>query len=47
MLAVPQPLSAGWQAEVNKMINAFGAPIQQSDVDSIVDYLSKNYGKPG
>lgn len=38
---------AGWQAEVNKMINAFGAPIQQSDVDSIVDYLSKNYGKPG
>ena len=47
MLAVPQPLSAGWQAEVNKMINAYGAPIDQPNVQPIVDYLSKNYGKPG
>jgi hypothetical protein len=38
---------AGWQAEVNKMINAYGAPIDQPNVQPIVDYLSKNYGKPG
>ncbi|MGO9785513.1 MAG: c-type cytochrome [Stellaceae bacterium] len=36
-----------WQAEVNKMINAFGAPIDPKDVPSIVDYLTKNYGKAG
>jgi len=36
-----------WQAEVNKMINAFGAPIDPKDVPAIVDYLTKNYGKPG
>jgi hypothetical protein len=39
--------SVGWAATVNKMINAFGAPIPQEDVDAIVSYLSQNYGKPG
>jgi len=34
-----------WEAEVAKMINAFGAPIAKEDVSTIVDYLSKNYGK--
>ena len=33
-----------WTAEVNKMINAFGAPIPQSDAAAIVDYLATNYG---
>ena len=37
---------AGWTASVNKMINAFGAPIQKEDVDAIATYLSDNYGKP-
>ena len=37
---------AGWTASVNKMINAFGAPIQKDDVDAIASYLSENYGKP-
>jgi sulfite dehydrogenase (cytochrome) subunit B len=36
--------AAGWDAEVNKMINAFGAPINQVDANNIADYLKKNYG---
>jgi hypothetical protein len=36
--------ASGWDAEVAKMINAFGAPIDQSDADIITDYLKKNYG---
>jgi len=34
----------GWEATVNKMINAFGAPIKKEDVPAIVDYLSRYYG---
>jgi hypothetical protein len=37
---------AGWSASVNKMINAFGAPIAKDDVDAIATYLAENYGKP-
>jgi hypothetical protein len=37
---------AGWTASVNKMINAFGAPIAKEDVETIATYLSENYGKP-
>jgi len=33
-----------WTAEVNKMINAFGAPIAQNDAAAIIDYLTINYG---
>lgn len=36
--------AAGWDAEVSKMINAFGAPIDQDDAKAIADYLKKNYG---
>jgi sulfite dehydrogenase (cytochrome) subunit B len=36
--------AASWQAEVNKMINAFGAPIDEADAKIIVEYLVKNYG---
>ena len=35
----------GWTASVNKMINAFGAPIPKEDVDAIATYLNENYGK--
>lgn len=35
-----------WTAEVNKMINAYGAPISQTDAAKIVDYLAANYGQP-
>jgi sulfite dehydrogenase (cytochrome) subunit B len=36
---------AGWDAEVKKMANAFGAPISAPDQAAIVDYLAANYGK--
>lgn len=34
----------GWDAEVNKMIKAYGAPIDEADAKVIKEYLSKNYG---
>jgi mono/diheme cytochrome c family protein len=36
--------AAGWDAEVAKMINAYGAPIDQADAKAIADYLKSNYG---
>ena len=35
----------GWEAEVNKMVKAFGAPMEPEEVTRIVDYLATNYGK--
>ena len=37
---------AGWDGEVRKMVNVFGAPIAAADQQAIVDYLAQNYGKP-
>jgi sulfite dehydrogenase (cytochrome) subunit B len=37
--------AAGWDAEVSKMINAFGAQIERSDAKTISDYLNRNYGR--
>jgi hypothetical protein len=37
---------AGWAASINKMINAFAAPIPKTDVDAIAGYLAEQYGKP-
>jgi sulfite dehydrogenase (cytochrome) subunit B len=34
----------GWETEVNKMITAFGAPIDPAAAKIIVDYLARNYG---
>ena len=36
--------AAGWDAEVAKMINAFGAPIEAADAKAIAEYLKSNYG---
>ena len=36
--------AAGWDATVNKMINALKAPIDETDAKAIKDYLTKNYG---
>jgi mono/diheme cytochrome c family protein len=36
--------AAGWNAEVSKMIKAFGAPIDDADAKAIAEYLAKNYG---
>jgi len=35
-----------WEAEVTKMIKAYGAPIADADAKEIADYLAKNYGQP-
>jgi sulfite dehydrogenase (cytochrome) subunit B len=40
----PFPNAATWDAEVTKMIKAFGAPIDDADAKAIGDYLKKNYG---
>lgn len=40
----PYPNAATWEAEVNKMIKAFGAPIDETDAKTILEYLKKNYG---
>ena len=40
----PFPNAALWDAEVTKMIKAFGAPIDEADARVIADYLKANYG---
>ena len=42
----PFPDRKLWEAEVNKMINAFAAPIPKDDVPIIVEYLVQQYGTP-
>lgn len=37
--------AAGWDAEVTKMIKAYGAPIDDEDAKAIKAYLTQNYGK--
>lgn len=34
----------GWDAEVTKMIKAYGAPIEDADAKAIAEYLKSNYG---
>jgi hypothetical protein len=36
---------AFWTAEVAKMRKAYGAPIAESDVPKIIDYLASTYGE--
>lgn len=38
--------AAQWMAEVVKMQKTYGAPIADSDIPKIADYLTTNYGKP-
>jgi len=35
---------AQWDAEVKKMINVMGAPINEADAKTILEYLKTNYG---
>jgi cytochrome c5 len=35
---------ATWDAEVQKMVKKFGAPLDTSETKAIIDYLTKNYG---
>jgi hypothetical protein len=34
----------GWEAEVRKMAKVMGAPIAESDIPVLVDYLTRQYG---
>ncbi len=40
----PFMAAATWDAEITKMIKAFGAPIDDGDAKAIGDYLKQNYG---
>jgi mono/diheme cytochrome c family protein len=42
----PFPTATLWDAEVTKMIKAFGTPISDADAKEIAEYLTKNYGQP-
>jgi len=35
----------GWEKVVKKMVQTYGAPIQDADQTEIIDYLAKHYGK--
>lgn len=35
---------AAWTAEVSKMINVMGIPIDDNEKGQIIDYLTANYG---
>jgi mono/diheme cytochrome c family protein len=37
----------GWKAEMTKMRTAFGAPIDDADAETILNYLATHYGPPG
>ncbi|WP_395679744.1 hypothetical protein [Inquilinus sp.] len=41
VLNQPALPKTAWEAEVNKMINAYKAPVAPEDVAPIVDYLAK------
>ena len=38
-------MNSPWEAEVTKMVEAFGAPVKEGDVPQIVEYLRTYYGK--
>jgi hypothetical protein len=44
LINAPFPSRAVWQAEVAKMIKAYGAQVGDDEARMIVDYLAKNYG---
>jgi cytochrome c553 len=45
VLNQPALSNSTWESEVRKMIKAYRAPIDESDVPAIVDYLVKMKGK--
>jgi len=45
VLNQPALSKSAWESEVRKMIKAYRAPIDESDVPAIVDYLVKMKGK--
>jgi cytochrome c5 len=46
VLNQPALPAATWQAEINKMIATYKAPVAAEDVPAIVDYLARTKGVP-
>jgi sulfite dehydrogenase (cytochrome) subunit B len=42
-MVAPAMNRAAWEKVVRKMIDAFGAPVEEQDVTQIVEYLSDQY----
>jgi len=40
----PKANRAQWTASVNKMIKTFGAPVSPEDAETIITYITVNYG---
>lgn len=45
VLTQPALPKATWEAEVQKMIKTYKAPVNEADIGAIVDYLVKTKGK--
>ncbi|HZO23019.1 MAG TPA: hypothetical protein VFB37_11005 [Steroidobacteraceae bacterium] len=43
----PDKPLAFWKAEVEKMKKVYGAPIPDDQIDSVAEYLARNYGTAG
>jgi competence ComEA-like helix-hairpin-helix protein len=37
--------AAGWKSTVDNMVEAEGAPLTEDEIDVVVQYLSRNFGK--
>ncbi len=44
LMNAPFMKRAGWDAEVHKMMKAFGAPVPEEEAARIIDYLTRHYG---
>jgi cytochrome c5 len=40
----PKADHAQWTASVNKMIKTFGAPVLPEDAETVITYITQNYG---
>lgn len=45
-MVAPVMNRAAWEKSVRKMIDSFGAPVDEQDVGRIVEYLGQHYSAP-
>lgn len=46
-MVAPVMNRAAWEKSVRKMIDSFGAPMNERDIGVIVEYLGQHYSAPG
>jgi sulfite dehydrogenase (cytochrome) subunit B len=46
-MVAPAMNRAAWEKVVRKMIDAFGAPVEERDATQIVEYLGEHYSSQG